>query len=816
MAEDEVKLKFEQRGAEDVAKAVEKVHQEISKAAEAAQRSEQAFTKWRQAGEKIFNQAQIKHMEDFRERLAKARTEGQGMGNVFDSLQKSLGTMSQSLKVGGANTGLFSTALDTLSQGITILRNPFTAVIASVGAFAFTLEKATAATMRAYGEMRQLQTVTGESIEWAERMSGAFDLAGVSTGALGSALFRLGFQTETGGKGLLKLGIDIRDTAGDLKSEGELLLETRDRIAALGDSSVRSAALIELFGRQGRALAPAFALPREEFEKLLEKSDKYTAATPAMMEGAKRLATSQKETAMAMSQLNSEIATSIGFDFGMVIEGWKRAFIGFARTVAKERGMLATFFGLPQAEQEEERARQAKYLMDAAEQIRKNRQEAAKPKRITETEAQEQIQRLNLEFEFQQKQLKGATDFEMERLRVQEGAGAKAIGVQLETNEELVRLENARFEQTMALQRRTLLPGGKLDPILVEKLQREHQDRLLSIELEGNRLRLSQQAAFAEEYKRRMDQDLKERNAAAEAYLTVLGTQQAAEKAATQLFSSDKATLATQTYEADIRAAEENGSVRRRLLNQEMGDLQAFAEKFPLNFQVQLEVQQKLTDLAGRRTQLEQQTNQAIIASRKAFLDQLKALAAEEAGIGESLEQKAITRLEKRGKKKISAEDIAQERAKMGEEARGTAAEFAWGGRVTPGALAESRAYGKLLAQMQQAGTTPAEAAGMFQAQQAAAYGGRAFNAIPTAFQGQAGQVQAIAQSIQTQAGLGEVSTALGTSSDAVVKRIQETEQAFVKKLDDVGQEFQGMVARLPDYIIDKVIRKMELEAARN
>lgn len=816
MPEDEVKLRFQQTGAEDAAKAVAKLHGEIAKAAAAAQQTEQAFLKWRQAGEKAFDKAQVKHLEDLRERIARARTEGQGMGNVFDSLQKALGGMSASLKTGGANTGLFSAALDTLNQGVTILRNPFTAVIASVGAFAVTLEKATAATIRAYDEIRQLQTVTGESAAWAERVADAFDFAGVSTSTLGAALFRLGFQSESGGKGLLKLGIDVRNAAGEMKSEGALLLETRDKIAALGDSSTRSAAMLELFGRQGRALAPAFALPREEFERLLERADKYTSITPAMMEGAKRLTAAQKETAKAMGQLNAEIATSIGFDFGIVLEGWKQKFISFANAVAKERGVLATLFGLPKAEQEEARAAQAKVLMDAAEQIRKNRQEAAKPKRLTDTEAAEQIQRLNLEFEFQQKRLKGATDYESERLKLEEGAGAKALGVQMETNEELLRLENERFEKTMALHRRTLLPGGKLDPVLVEKLQREHQDRLLGIELEGNRLRLAQQAAFAEEYKRRMEDDLKVRNAVGEAYLTVLKTQQAAELAVIDLFSETRVEKLRQTYQASATAAEEYFRVREGQIAREKAALEAYAEMFPKSFQVQQEVQQKLADLAGQRTALEQETSQKLIAMRKDYLAQLKALAAEEASIGESLEQKAIARLQKRGKTKISQQDIAWETEKMGGEARTTMGAFAAGGRVSIEKLAEARSYGKQLAQMQQAGTTPSGAAAMFQAQQAAAYGGRPFAALPTAAQGQTGELQNLAQSLQTQAGLGEVSTALGRSSDAVVTRLKETEQTFVKKLDEVGAEFQGVVGRLADGVIDKVIRKLELEAARN
>lgn len=124
-----------------------------------------------------------------------------------------------------------------------------------------------------YLRLRQVSAVSGLSAEEAHRLTEAIKLMGLSSDALNVAFFRMGAQIESGGQMLNRLGINVRDTAGQMKSEGALFLEVRDRIADIGDASQRNAALLALFGRGARELAPVFQMNREEFTAWLQKAE---------------------------------------------------------------------------------------------------------------------------------------------------------------------------------------------------------------------------------------------------------------------------------------------------------------------------------------------------------------------------------------------------------------------------------------------------------------------------------------------------------------------------------------------------------------
>lgn len=123
-----------------------------------------------------------------------------------------------------------------------------------------------------FRQARELQAVSGLAAETADNLADTFGLLGLDANALSLAMFHMGRQIEAGGEALGNLGIGLRDSTGALKAEGQLFLELRDRIAEMGTASERSAALVELFGRGGRALAPAFALSREEFKRFMDEA----------------------------------------------------------------------------------------------------------------------------------------------------------------------------------------------------------------------------------------------------------------------------------------------------------------------------------------------------------------------------------------------------------------------------------------------------------------------------------------------------------------------------------------------------------------
>lgn len=162
-----------------------------------------------------------------------------------------------------------------------------------------------------FRQARELAAVSGLSVEAADNLADTFELLGFDANALSTAMFTMGRQIETGGEALRKLGISSLDSAGALKAEGELFLELRDRISAMGSASERSAALVEVFGRAGRTLAPAFALSREEFQRLLDKGSQLSRWAEDMHARAGRLTIATNELAQSWKGLKIELGDLI-------------------------------------------------------------------------------------------------------------------------------------------------------------------------------------------------------------------------------------------------------------------------------------------------------------------------------------------------------------------------------------------------------------------------------------------------------------------------------------------------------------------------
>lgn len=784
---DDVVLRFQQQGAEQAAKSIDVINSALGTLQQRAEQTDKAFQSWAKSGGTAFNE--IKRQAQVQETLKGF----QGIESPIERVQGMLGKMSEALKAGGASSGLLSVGLDTARQSLQVLQTPMGGMGLAVGAavqawrmFRNEMEQVAAEAQRTYQELRALQASMGGTAEEAEDIANAFTLAGAGGGAMQMAVFRLGFQLESGGKQLRELGIEVRDANGEFKDVGDVLLEARDRISQIGDAGARNAALMQLFGRAGRELAPAFNLPRGEFEKLIEVAQKYTAASPAFMDSSKSLARAQAELAQAQEQANARVATFLANPVVETLTRWRKAWVEF-RSSAFEgvMGFLGVDIKGVRAAEE-----QAAALEKQAKEAQAKRSEN---KRLLDVEAQELIQRANSEFELQQKRMKMTSSLEAERLKVEKDAASEGLQIQIQTNAELVALENERYEKIQATRRRTLLPGGQLDPKETERLEREHQSRLLEIEGETSRLRLQQQQAFAQEYKRNEEMRVKAVQNLAQQQVEVWQNQGAAEKAVLTSFGQDRVQIARGTYAIDVRMAQDVARTKIDAIRQEEDSLRTYAAKFPQIAAVQQEVQQRLMELSARRMSTERETDKQIFESRKQLVDQLKQLAEAEAQIGASQEEKALARLERRGRKRVTAADIAEEQARMGREAHETYAGFATGGRVSIEALRESRAYGRDLAQMQELGTTAAGARGMFARQQAAAYAGQPFRAMPTAVTaaGQGPEIEAIVRTY--------------------VERLTKSETTFSEGLDKITEIVEGMF----ESFSQRFMRRLEFESAR-
>lgn len=216
----------------------------------------------------------------------------------------SIGTLSGLFSQLGMSGGVLGTALS-------LLTNPLSIVGLALGAAVEASRRAVDAFAATGEEVRRLQAVSGLSAEQAQDLGDTFTLLGSTSDRVTLAMYRMGMEIETGGAGLGRLGIAAQDSSGAFKTEGELFLEVRDRISALGSAAERNAALQDIFGRSARDLAPIFALTRDEFIKFMEQAGKFSPWSTEMQESATRVQRSSNEVKLAWEGLRNEIAESL-------------------------------------------------------------------------------------------------------------------------------------------------------------------------------------------------------------------------------------------------------------------------------------------------------------------------------------------------------------------------------------------------------------------------------------------------------------------------------------------------------------------------
>ena len=185
--------------------------------------------------------------------------------------------------------------------------SPITLMAVAVGSVATFLFSATAAAIENAREVRALMAVSGLEAEAADNLADTFKLLGFDTGSLTTALFRMANETDTGSKGLRRLGLSFAEIDSAM-NEGELFLLVRDKISAMGTASDRSAALMDVFGRAGRELAPIFALSREEFSRFMEEAGKLSPWSQEMQKRTTELIVAQAKLGMTWEALKIRAA----------------------------------------------------------------------------------------------------------------------------------------------------------------------------------------------------------------------------------------------------------------------------------------------------------------------------------------------------------------------------------------------------------------------------------------------------------------------------------------------------------------------------
>jgi hypothetical protein len=690
--------------------------------------------------------------------------------------------------------------------------SPAGLLLIGIGALVVTLEKLTSVTSHAYMEMRQLQTMTGDTVEKSEELKEAFELAGVEGGTLQMALFRMSNQMETGGKALERFGISIRDANGELKSEGDLLIEVRDYLGGLGDASQRNAALLQLFGRAGRALGPAFALSKEEMQGLFDVAKETSGLTDEFMEKSKAYARAQTELAQRWEKLKIEIGETIALP---VMKFFTDAALGamkLAHVVTEYLGRAFSLIGgivMGKLGSAEGRQKLWESLFPPPEKAKEHAAETKKvveqgAVRLTEAEAQRNIQRIKIQQDAQDKMLQNEQAFLAEQTKMQTGSDIKGLEAKRALNEKLMQEAREAYDAQRA---ELLKVSPQIDTETELKLAKERDEKIQALEQDNRMSLLKIRQAESQDFKRVMDEQIQIAKVASQERLDTMATRKDIELNINKDILQSSTQTAIQKNQIEERYARQGADERMKMMDEEESRLREYAAQYPDVFQVQQEVNQKLIALGAQRSSAERQANQEIINSRRAMVDALKQEADREAGIGDQLTNKALENLKKRGRTRVTMEDITAEAAAIRQKGVETVGAVRTGGRARiedlQTAIGNRGTFGGLTAM----GSSIPGAIGQSMNQTFGALAGRQEAYLPsTVTMGANGMPQFQPPSMDP------VVQAYRDAFAKVPDAVNESVAAIGEKID---QGWAMVENKITDKVVETVTRRLEFEAAR-
>lgn len=121
----------------------------------------------------------------------------------------------------------------------------------------------------------------GIGVEDLQRWQFAAQLSGVSAEELNGSLIKFQKNLSEAADGsatavdaMKKLGVDVKDSAGNIRPTTEVLREVAKGIAGIENPAKRNAALMDAFGKSGANLGPLFSKGAEGIDELLQELDK--------------------------------------------------------------------------------------------------------------------------------------------------------------------------------------------------------------------------------------------------------------------------------------------------------------------------------------------------------------------------------------------------------------------------------------------------------------------------------------------------------------------------------------------------------------
>lgn len=667
---------------------------------------------------------------------------------------------------GAASSGLaglvgqlssFGPAAIIANQGLELLQKGLEALKAPFQQMTHLADEAIAM----WKQMRDLSNTTGGTMQQAEDLKDVFELAGVGSEKLNMAMFRLGAELENGGKKLAHLGIETRHATGEAMNAGEAFLAVRDKIAGMATASERASAASELWGsRMGRGMIPILSISRDKFAELTHKAEENGALTAEVAAKAEKLVQTQADLAQKLEKVKMQFAELIALPVSQWFADTSVSMLKMAQDAASRvsialeigaqagnesalastgavGGFFARWLGAAFIDRDTAAAIAASRKLEAELSSKLKAMQDIKDRGPKDTfDAKLEGDRQKAIYTQEQSRIKSEATIAQELSKMRTGSDQEAIQNKIRTNTALIALAEENYQKERDIATKKLKGGGRLTDAEEFALSSKRDTEIAKLKADNDKmLQVDMAKSRIVDAKKLADEEMLVLKQTETERLSIIESGRKREQAIYETQNMVTLTKTTLAYYADVAALKQATFQKIDSINQQIDAQKKLAAAAPLDFEVQKVTNDKIRELQLQRAQTERDTNDKILDSRKSLVDKLKQEADKQAGIGASLEEKALRNLEKQGNTEASMQDVQREVDRLKSEARETAANFGWGGRVSIDALRESRQLAPTINSLTESGITSGQALGMNQQKSMTQLSGRMWDQVPAQLQ---------------------------------------------------------------------------------
>jgi len=182
-----------------------------------------------------------------------------------------------------AQTAAWTSGFDRATNRINAFERQTKAVLGKIaGAFGvFAVAGFAKNIIDAADRMNDLSKQTGVSVEGLSRLQYAAEQSGTDIEGLTTGLRKLSKTaadaasgSKEAGEAFKRIGVSVKDSAGNLKASDELLVDVAEAFSGFEDGAGKSAAAMEIFGKSGAELIPFLNEGRVGIDKLRTEADR--------------------------------------------------------------------------------------------------------------------------------------------------------------------------------------------------------------------------------------------------------------------------------------------------------------------------------------------------------------------------------------------------------------------------------------------------------------------------------------------------------------------------------------------------------------